>query len=108
MAIPMTPTELADRLRASNPPRLLDVRQAEEHAFVALPNSTLLPLGELMSRVDEIEEWKDAEVVVYCHHGIRSANAVAQLRAAGFSNVHNLSGGIDRWTTEVDPSLPRY
>lgn len=104
----MTPSELAAKLRSPNPPRLLDVRQADEHAFVALPGSTLLPLGELVSRVEEIEEWKNEEVVVYCHHGIRSANAVAQLRAVGFTNVHNLSGGIDRWTTEVDSSLPRY
>lgn len=104
----MTPTELAEKLRSANPPRLLDVRQPDEHAFVSLPNSTLIPLGELMQRADEIEEWKNSEVVVYCHHGIRSAQAVAQLRAMGFANVHNLSGGIDRWTSEVDSKLPRY
>ena len=104
----MTPAELAEKLRAPHPPRLLDVRQAEEHALVALPNSTLIPLGELMARADEIEDWKTVEVVVYCHHGIRSAHAIAQLRALGFINLHNLSGGIDRWTSEVDPKLPRY
>jgi rhodanese-related sulfurtransferase len=104
----MTPTELAEKLRSAKPPRLLDVRQPEEHAFVALPNSTLIPLGELVNRADEIEEWKDDEVVVYCHHGIRSAQAVAHLRGIGFADVHNLSGGIDRWTEEVDPRLPRY
>lgn len=104
----MTPAELAEKLRAPNPPRLLDVRQVEEHAFVALPNSTLIPLGELMARADEIEDWKNGEVVVYCHHGIRSAHAIAHLRALGFINLHNLSGGIDRWTSEVDPKLPRY
>ena len=104
----MTPNELAARLRSANPPRLLDVRQPDEHAFSALPNSTLIPLDELLERADEIEGWKDEEVVVYCHHGIRSANAIAQLRAAGFTNLHNLSGGIDRWSIEVDPSVPRY
>lgn len=104
----MTPRELAERLRSANPPHLLDVRQPEEHAFVALPNSTLIPLGELLVRADEVQDWKDDEVVVYCHHGIRSAQAVAQLRALGFSNVHNLSGGIDRWTTDVDPTRARY
>lgn len=104
----MTPLELVEKLKSNEPPRLLDVRQPEEHAFVALQNSTLIPLGELMTRADEIEDWKGDEVVVYCHHGIRSAQAVAQLRAMGFSNVHNLSGGIDRWTSEVDPTLPRY
>jgi rhodanese-related sulfurtransferase len=104
----MTPTELAEKLQTPNPPRLLDVRQPEEHAFAALPNSTLIPLDELMMRSDEIEEWKDEEIVIYCHHGIRSAQAVAQLRAIGFADVHNLSGGIDRWTSDVDPKLPRY
>lgn len=104
----MTPHELKEKLKSDSPPYLLDVRQPDEHAFVALLNSTLIPLGELLSRTDEIEEWRDYEVVVYCHHGIRSAQAVAQLRAIGFTNVHNLAGGIDRWTTEVDPALPRY
>jgi adenylyltransferase/sulfurtransferase len=104
----MTPSELTAKLRSPNPPRLLDVRQPEEHAFVALLNSTLIPLGELPARVEEIEDWRDDEVVVYCHHGVRSAQAVAQLRALGFTNVHNLSGGIDQWTSEVDSMLPRY
>ena len=96
------------KLRAPNPPHLLDVRQPEEHAFVSLPNSTLIPLGELPARLDEIEEWKNNEIIVYCHHGIRSAQAVAQLRTAGFANVENLSGGIERWTSDVDSTLPRY
>ena len=104
----MTPQELAEKLRSGNPPRLLDVRQPDEHAFAALPDSTLIPLGELLVRADEIEDWKDEEVIVYCHHGIRSAQAVAQLRSIGFADVHNLSGGIDRWTSEVDPTVPRY
>ncbi len=104
----MTPHELATKLRTPKRPRLLDVRQPDEHAFVALPNSTLIPLGELPQRIDEIETWRSDEVVVYCHHGIRSAQAVAQLRAAGFLNVHNLVGGIDSWTNDVEPTLPRY
>ena len=104
----MTPTELFAKIKSVNPPRLLDVRQPEEHAFVSLPNSTLIPLGELAERIDEIEDWKNEEVVVYCHHGIRSAQAVAQLRAAGFMNVENLSGGIERWASDVDSTLPRY
>jgi rhodanese-related sulfurtransferase len=104
----MSPQELDHKLRSATPPHLLDVRQPEEHALVALPNSTLIPLGELLPRADEIENWKGVEVVVYCHHGIRSAQAVAQLRALGFTNVHNLSGGIDRWSSEIDPALPRY
>jgi rhodanese-related sulfurtransferase len=104
----MTPHELNERLRSPNPPHLLDVRQPEEFAIVALPDATLVPLGELPARVDEIEGWRNEEVIVYCHHGIRSAQAVAHLQALGFSQVHNLAGGIDRWTSEVEPALPRY
>ena len=104
----MTPTELAAALRAPNPPHLLDVRQPDEHAFVALPNSTLIPLAEVPMRADEIEAWKNEDVVVYCHHGVRSAMAIAYLRAAGFKKLHNLSGGLARWTEEVEPTMARY
>ena len=104
----MTHSELAARLREPNPPRLLDVRQPEEHALAALPGSELIPLHELLFRHEEIEAWRDEEIVVYCHHGIRSLNAIAQLRHFGFSRLRNLAGGIDRWSVEVDPAVPRY
>jgi rhodanese-related sulfurtransferase len=108
MNLQISPVELAGKLRSANPPKLLDVREPEEHSFVALPNSTLIPLGELVFRAEELEEWKDEEIVVYCHHGIRSLNAIGQLKHFGFTKLQNLAGGIDRWSTEVDPKLPRY
>ena len=104
----MTPTELATALRSPNPPHLLDVRQPDEHAFVALPNSTLIPLAHVPVGAKEIEAWKDEEIVVYCHHGVRSAMAIAYLRVAGFTKLHNLSGGLARWAEEVEPTMPRY
>lgn len=108
MNLQISPAQLAEKLRSENPPRLLDVREEEEHQFVSLPNSTLIPLGEIGSRFDEIENWRDEEIVVYCHHGIRSLNAIAQLKHFGFTKLQNLAGGIDRWTTDIDPALPRY
>ncbi|MDB6027806.1 MAG: moeZ 1 [Verrucomicrobiales bacterium] len=108
MNLQISPTELAEQLRSGSAPHLLDVRQLEENQFVALPNSTLIPLGELASRIDEIEGWKEEEIVVYCHHGIRSLNAIGQLKHFGFTKLRNLAGGIDRWSTEVDPKSPRY
>src|SRR5687767_13528365 len=108
MELQISPKELEAALQSANPPHLLDVRQPEEHAFVALPNSTLIPLGQLAFRAEEIEDWKNEEIVVYCHHGIRSLNAIAQLKHFGFTKLRNLAGGIDRWTSDVDPSLPRY
>ena len=108
MNLQISPTELAEALSKPQPPRLLDVREQEEHDLVALPDSTSIPLGEIGARSDEIADWRDEEIVVYCHHGIRSLNAIAQLRHFGFSKLRNLAGGIDRWTTEVDSTLPRY
>jgi rhodanese-related sulfurtransferase len=108
MNLQISPAELAEKLRSENPPHLLDVRQPDEHAFVSLPNSTLIPLGEIASRLDELEDWRDEEIVVYCHHGVRSLNGIAQLKHFGFAKLQNLAGGIDRWTTDVDPKLPRY
>jgi rhodanese-related sulfurtransferase len=104
----LSPTELAARLTTESSPHLLDVRDVEEHQFVALPGSKLIPLREIPQRVDEIEPWKNEEIVVYCHHGIRSQHAIGWLRQQGFTKLRNLTGGIDRWTSEVDPSLPRY
>jgi len=104
----VSPAELNVRLREPSPPRLLDVREADEHAFCALPGSRLMPLSELGDRVEELADWKDLDVVVYCHHGVRSAHAIAYLRSLGFTRLANLSGGIDHWSEEVDRAVPRY
>lgn len=104
----ITATELAEALQSEAPPRLLDVRQPEEFAFVALPGAKLIPLNELPQRAAELEAWRDEEVVVYCHHGIRSQHAIGFLRQFGFSQLRNLTGGIDAWSLEVDEKAPRY
>jgi rhodanese-related sulfurtransferase len=108
MNLQISPTELSEQIRSGRAPHLLDVRELEENKFVALAGSTLIPLGELASRVDEIEQWKNEEIVVYCHHGIRSLNAIGQLKHFGFTKLRNLAGGIDRWSTDADPQAPRY
>lgn len=100
------PTELQALLNSGHPVLLLDVRQPEEHALCALPGSLLIPLGELMGRVEEVQP-DGALVVVYCHHGVRSLSGAAILRRAGIEAA-SLAGGIDRWAQAVDPSVPRY
>jgi rhodanese-related sulfurtransferase len=100
------PTELQALLDSGRPVVLLDVRQPEEHAFCALPGSVLIPLGELMVRVEEVQP-EGALVVVYCHHGVRSLSGAAILQRAGIEAA-SLAGGIDRWSQTVDPSVPRY
>ena len=101
----ITVDELAEQLRSSTPPHLLDVREPEEFALTALEGAQLIPLGELVSRLDEIPEVP--EIVVYCHHGIRSLQAAGLLQAHGRKAV-SLKGGIDLWARRIDPSLPRY
>ena len=83
----------------------LSDREPWEHAICALPGARLVPFPELPARLDELE--REREVVVYCHHGIRSAIAVEWLRQLGVPAV-NLRGGIDAWALQVDPTLPRY
>jgi len=85
---------------------LLDVRTPAEHAYAAIAGSTLIPVHELPRRLDELDP--AATLVTYCHVGGRSAQAVGFLRARGFARAVNLAGGIDAWSREVDPTLPRY
>lgn len=95
------------RRRAANPDLvLIDCREPWEHELTRLEGARLLPLSTLSA--DDALPLEDAEVVVYCHHGIRSRRAVAILRAAGVENARSLAGGIDRWSLEVDPSVARY
>jgi adenylyltransferase/sulfurtransferase len=102
----ITPLALAARLRNGAAPGLVDVREPYEWAIARLPDARLVPLNSLPEAVRSLD--RDAELVVYCHHGTRSQAAAAWLRDQGFGRVRNLAGGIDRWSLEVDPSLRRY
>ncbi len=101
------PAELAERLRAApSGIVLLDVREPWERDLAAIGPSLHIPMGEVPDRVGELP--RDREIVVYCHSGARSMMVAAFLEGQGFSPVGNLDGGIDRWSVEVDPSVPRY
>ncbi|MEQ9308305.1 MAG: rhodanese-like domain-containing protein [Balneolaceae bacterium] len=84
---------------------LLDVREMTEY-LVSNLDGEHIPLGELDARLSEIEDRKDAEVVVMCRSGGRSGKACQYLSAKGFSNVSNLKGGITAWSKQIDPSIP--
>lgn len=102
----VTPAELRDELAAGRPVRLVDVREPVELEFAHLDAAELVPLGALPAALGRFD--RDDDVVVMCHHGIRSASACAFLARAGFARVRNLAGGIDRWSVDVDPNVPRY
>ena len=95
-----------DAASADAPIVLLDVRELPELALSSLPGVTHIPMGAIPRRIDELDP--DAAVVVMCHHGVRSMRVALFLKQQGFSDVSNLRGGIDAWSLELDPSVPRY
>ncbi len=98
--------ELKRKLEAREPIQLIDVREPFENEIARIDNARLIPLGELPSRLDELDH--DSCLVMHCHTGTRSAQAVQLLRGSGFRNVFNLEGGIDRWSDEIDPTVQKY
>lgn len=101
----MSAAQLKEEIDAGRAPRVLDVREPWEHEQSHIPGSTLIPLGELAERYDELDP--EAPLVVLCHHGVRSMYAIGLLRSLGFRDLINLRGGIDAYSA-VDPSIPRY
>lgn len=102
----LEPDELRDRMEAEQDLLVLDCRQPFEWEICHLPGSKLIPLGELMSRVDALD--RERPVVVVCHLGPRSAIAASFLAQAGFTDVAYLEGGLHAWSMTVDPTMPRY
>ncbi len=94
------------RLDAQEPLLLLDIREVPELALSQLEDAYHIPMGQIGARLAEVP--RDRPVVIFCHHGIRSAVIVDQLREVGIVNVLNMAGGIDAWSREVDASIPRY
>jgi adenylyltransferase/sulfurtransferase len=103
----ITATELKQRLDEGDDIQLIDVRQPDEYEFAKIPGAKLIPLGEVLKRMDEIDETK--ETVIHCKMGGRSAKAIEVLTRAGFKGkMSNLRGGITAWSNEVDPKVPKY
>jgi len=106
-AIPaMSARELKRKMDAHEAFQLIDVRERFEHEIARIDGSKLIPLGEIGQRTDELQ--REQTIVVHCHSGGRSAEAVRLLQQRGFTNVYNLEGGIDTWSDEIDPSVPKY
>ncbi|MEI9999269.1 MAG: rhodanese-like domain-containing protein [Verrucomicrobiota bacterium] len=103
----ITPAELKARLDRKEKLRVIDVREQDEWGIARLPGADLIPLSEFQHRAPRELEPED-EIILYCHHGMRSARAQAFLKAHGYANVLNLSGGIDAWAKQVDPTMKRY
>ena len=102
----VAPKQLKTELSGDTPPLVLDVRETDELAISRLSGATHLPLGQLGERFGELDQ--DRDIVVLCRSGARSAEATKFLLRQGFRSVRNVSGGINAWAREVDPSLPVY
>ena len=103
----ITATELKQRLDNGDDIQLIDVREDNEVAYARIPNSVHIPLGQVLSRMSEIDP--NRETVVHCKMGGRSARAIDALQRSGFQGkLINLKGGIIAWSDEVDPSVPKY
>ncbi len=102
------PRELGDKLERGDEFCLLDVRTPEELELARIDSCLHIPLNELPERIQELEPWRDKEVVILCHHGMRSEMAQQFLRQQGFRRVRNLRGGIDAYSSEVDERIARY
>ena len=102
----VTVSELSARLRQGASLILLDVREAVEQQVSHLPDARLIPLGQLPTRLTELD--RGAEIIAFCRTGVRSAQAVGVLRAAGFQRARSLRGGINAWVREIDPGMYEY
>ena len=87
---------------------LIDCRRPDEHAAARIEGAILAPLHELGSRLNDLLAHADKRVIVHCHHGRRSLQATQTLRANGFDDVRSMAGGIDLWSIDIDPRVPRY
>lgn len=104
--IQIEPTALAERLRSGEELFLVDVREPWEWKLCHLEGAELIPMRDNPSALNRMLDAD--EVILYCHHGIRSLDAAAWLRQQGVEGARSLAGGIDRWSREIDPHVPRY
>lgn len=97
-----------EKLKAGEKVLLLDCREPDEYAIAKIAQAKLVPMSEITERLDELRPYKDVPVFVHCHLGGRSMRVTMWLREQGFSQAQNVAGGIDRWSQEIDPAIPRY
>jgi rhodanese-related sulfurtransferase len=110
--IEITPVELKTLLGGGGSLRLIDVREPEEHAICRIEGARLIPMRSIPQHLQELSECgpngEETPIVVFCHHGVRSLSVVDWLRRQGIENCSSMAGGIDLWSVQIDPAVPRY
>lgn len=104
----VTPRQLKAMLADGADLLLIDCRLPAEHQLCRIDGATLVPVQEAPQRLSELAEHASRRTIVYCHHGMRSLRMTGLLRQAGFADVKSMAGGIDLWSMDVDPAVPRY
>jgi rhodanese-related sulfurtransferase len=110
MSVPLeiAPSDVRRRIDAGETLQLIDVREPFERAIATIEGSEIFPLAHGIP-FDQLEQRAvAAPLIVFCHHGVRSLNVVQWLRQRGIENCQSMSGGIDAWSREIDPSVPQY
>lgn len=107
LPIEITPVEVSTLLHAGTPLRLIDVREPAEHAICHIEGAQLIPMRTIPQHLSELDS-TDERLVVFCHHGVRSLSVVDWLRNQGVENCQSMAGGIDLWSAQIDPAVPRY
>jgi len=102
----LTPVELKQRLDRGEKVLLVDVREPWEFDMCRIEGAKLIPMGQIPANLQSLDV--DDDVICYCHHGIRSLDVAVWLRNQGVATARSLAGGIERWSQEIDPQVPRY
>jgi rhodanese-related sulfurtransferase len=102
----ITPSEVKQRLDRCEKLTLIDVREPWEFEVCKIGGAKLIPMGSVPANLQSLDT--DDEIVCYCHRGMRSMDVTVWLRGQGVQNVKSLAGGIERWSLEIDPNVPRY
>jgi rhodanese-related sulfurtransferase len=104
--IEILPSEVKKRLDSGEKLMLIDVREAKEYAICRIEGATLIPMGTIPANLQMLDT--DDEVICFCHHGVRSFDVANWLRQQGVASARSMAGGIERWSLEIDPTVPRY
>ncbi|HTQ97179.1 MAG TPA: rhodanese-like domain-containing protein [Candidatus Acidoferrum sp.] len=102
----VTPSEVKQRLDKGEKLLLIDVREPHEHAICNIAGAVLIPMGTIPANLQKLDV--DEDVICFCHHGMRSLDVANWLRSRGVGTAKSMAGGIDRWSAEIDPKVPRY
>jgi rhodanese-related sulfurtransferase len=109
--VPLEITLAAARQKLSDDPKavLIDVREPQEYEVAHIDGSLLIPMQSIPAELQKLEGLADeGDLLILCHHGVRSLQVAAWLQARGIENASSITGGIDRWSMEIDPAVPRY